>query len=181
MSIGIFITLCFHSPLLTNWFNTPSISLQLFLTIHAILTIIKNIFLFILSILYPILKSYNILSPLWSYCNSLYTLKNILNDVICLSYFRIYLIENNKINLLFSWIEIELFKEELNTNINKIKYEANVIFNKYFKSGCEFETKISTTNLESVQNLINQPNITRSCFNDVQQEIFELMELEFPR
>ena len=91
-----------------------TISLELYRYIHTPVTLLRNLLLTLVTSLYPLHLSYHhTFTPLWSSPDSLLSLDSLLKDIICIQYYRQYLLSIQHVEWVLAWVEIELFKDML--------------------------------------------------------------------
>ena len=89
-----------------------TISLALYRYIHTPLILARNLLITLVTSLYPLYLSYHhTFTPLWSSPDSLLSLDSLLKDIICIQYYRQYLISIDHVEWVLAWVEIELFKD----------------------------------------------------------------------
>jgi len=118
------------------------LSLHTYRLIHTPIILARNIIMNFITILYPIYLSYShTFSPLWSSPDSLLSLDSLLKDIICIQYFRSYLLTRQRVQFVLCWVEIELFKDfyEALKQENKNNSSINIIndsdYNNYMEDG----------------------------------------------
>ena len=94
-----------------HWFGSSrAVNENTFQEISSTILIVRNIFVFAISVIYPVFASYSEpFMPLWSNCNALRSLDSLLKDYICMQYFRNFLASEKNEKLIYCWVEIELF------------------------------------------------------------------------
>ena len=89
-----------------------ALDLQLYRYIHTPILIARNVALLAASVLWPLWLSYHhTFTPLWSSPDSLLSLDSLLKDIICIQYFRHYLLGVQRVEWVLAWVEVELFKD----------------------------------------------------------------------
>jgi hypothetical protein len=119
-------------------------------------------------------------------------LETLLKDIVCIQYFRNYLMSVNRVEWILAWVEMELFKDlDPEGDPEALAAQARRIYDKYVARGAELEVHLSPSSVHMVTHEVvggggggdgdggAPPSI--ACFEEAQAELFQLMEAEFPR
>ena len=68
---------------------------------RAIVALIRSISITIITLIIPVIQSYNYNITLWSNCDALRSLDSLLKDMVCIQYFRQFLSLHNQVELIF--------------------------------------------------------------------------------
>ena len=123
------------------------------------LALMRGMGFFMISILWPLYKSYfiNDYAPDIPTQDVVASLRNILEDLDAINYFRRFLEETNSQHLLDFWMEIDLFKSACDDDeIEDIYAAAHKIFQKYFDFNQHSKAALS------IRHVIDSKEIIRS-------------------
>ncbi len=113
-----------------------------YLDVHASTIVVRNTLVFVASVAYPVCRSYSAAyATLWSNCHALESLDALLKDIVCVQYFRQFLIREAHVEYILCWVEIELFKDCDDTGM--LRAQARRIFDKYLCEDAELEVLVS--------------------------------------
>ncbi len=102
------------SSLPTRW-GPPhnALTADTFGVVHGYITLIRCIFLLFATLAWPLYQTYTVrFVSLWSDYSALSSLKALLSDIVCIQYFRAFLLhEQMSSDYLSCWVEIELFND----------------------------------------------------------------------
>jgi len=168
--------------------GNSGLGLEAYLEFQASVWAVRNIALFFTSITWPLIQSfYNSFPPLWSNCDALYSLETLLKDIVCIQYFRNYLMSVNRVEWVLAWVEMELFRDLDVDDQEFLLGQARRIYEKYIQLGGELEVHLSPSVVHLVTREVHvgggaaSSGNTNRCFEEAQREIMQLMEAEFPR
>lgn len=147
--------------LYTESVNPSANGIDLAWIMNGICELYRFVCCYCITAVYPLYCTYKFPQqsvPLFSDCRILYSIDSLLNDMNGVHYFREYLRQNQGIELLLFWIEVEIYKDYYyeksndSTTIKKIKViqiysQALRIFDKFIKNDAEY--KIDETVIES--------------------------------
>lgn len=160
----------------------PQLEGDTYLLVYAGAMMTRNTIVFIASVCYPVCRSYSAAyATLWSNCDALRSLNALLKDIVCVQYFRQFLIREAHAEYILCWVEIELFKDC--DDLEMLRSQALRIYDKYLCEDAELEVLVSLNVRNRLAYCLEQeiPDVNRQTFDEVQQELFDLMSPEFTR
>jgi len=117
--------------------------------------------------------------PLWSNCDALRSLDTLLRDIVCIQYFRKFLAIESTADFILCWVEIELFKDL--GYVDGLKHHAKRIYDKYLAPSQEFSMRLNSWAKNKVSEAIESDRVSLEVFEEIQHEIFEYMNAQFPK
>lgn len=152
-----------------------------YLRMSVLVVAARNSLLFAVSVMAPLCRTYcEPFVPLWSTCDSMRSLESLLKDIVCISYFRAYLTEQDKAESILCWVEIELFSDVAAEDGDDAAAEhARRIHDKYMTRGAELEVRVSDGARSRVLKAIEAGEAGPFLFREVQLELFQLMHEDF--
>eukprot|EP00823_Brevimastigomonas_motovehiculus_P009595 TRINITY_DN927_c4_g1_i1.p1 TRINITY_DN927_c4_g1~~TRINITY_DN927_c4_g1_i1.p1 ORF type:complete len:422 (-),score=61.52 TRINITY_DN927_c4_g1_i1:53-1318(-) len=163
------------------WLDRDSSNVDIFLETNVTFVVIRNAILFFISVAWPLFQTYYefpVYVPLWPNGSAIFSLDGLLKDIICIQYFRNFLETKHEENYLSCWVEIELFKDEH----GDMKALAASIFNKYLADTAPEPVNISVNTKKRAWDelMASGDNVTADIFVDVQRELVDFMQTEYP-
>lgn len=184
-SVGLGVSIFLRKGSSVHWFGGSQLGLEAYLEFQASVWSVRNIAIFFTSISWPLIQSYyNSFPPLWSNCDALCSLETLLKDIVCIQYFRNYLMSVNRVEWILCWVEMELFKDldgDEEADAELIAAQSRRIYEKYIQLGSELEVHLSPSIVHVVTRDVHVGVPSLSCFEEAQRELMQLMENEFPR
>jgi uncharacterized membrane protein len=173
-----------------NWSSRDStshtsLSSKTIADIHSGFMLASNCVIFTFTALIPLYRSYeDQCVTLWSSYDSLDSLDALLKDIVCIKYFKAYLSDVQAAEYILCWVEIELFKDMVEVEEDQVALKAyvNRLFDKYLDRNSELEVKmVSIASRKRLANMIEQGYIFAHTFDEIQEEIYQVMHNHYPR
>lgn len=163
--------------------------------VHGVITMLRCVFLFVVTVAWPLYQTFTVrFVSLWSDYSALHSLQALLSDIVCIQYFRAYLLHQHmSADYLSCWLEIELFNDLARTLAEgrdgmtdatsaRLRPHAVRIYDKFLRPGSERMLRVvSDTARQGVVDSINNGRIAEETFSQVQGEVFAVMNSSFPR
>ena len=112
---------------------------------------------------------------------ALCSLDTLLKDIVCIQYFRNYLMSVNRVEWILCWVELELFRDLDPADTEQLAVQARRIYEKYIQLGAELEVHLSPSSVHMLTREVHMGTPDLTCFEEAQFELQQLMEAEFPR
>jgi hypothetical protein len=77
---------------------------------------------------------------------------------------------------LYFYIEVALFKDEVETPDEFLREQAQRVYNKFFADCSEYQLNIDAEHMRIVQRQLSNYQVSRSSFDEAQQAAFKIME-----
>ena len=141
---------------------------------------VRNVGVVSILVLIPLVSVY-FATPkvlLFSSCDSLLTLDTLLHDIVCVQYFRKWLITEWSVEVLLAWVELELYKDTPPHLMNK---ESNRLMYRYFEKDSELEIPLPSNFIDPVRQCIAYNNCSSKTFLGVQNCLFTMLNIEYPK
>ena len=161
---------------------------ELWVKYEPLCVIVRSVFLFIVSVLIPLMNSYGISKSevtLWSFPIALESLDTVLKDHLCMQVFQQYMTQSLAVQHVNFWLSVELYKdiddEGLSDEYNVERLEeAHRIYAEYvdIDAGSPI-TILSISERVNINNELKYERAPLTLFDDAQRTVFKHMETTF--
>jgi len=178
VAVAMFVAYAIKGMDPASWFTTTDSST--FLYYHASFSSFRSLALFFVSIVWPVFQTYyrSFDPPWWSNNNALSSLDTLLKDIVCIPHFRKYLDGQGLSAYIECWVEIALFKDLEGSALHD---HAQRIYDTFLNDKAKFGLGVSQWSKNDVRRAFEERTVTKDTFNDVQDQLFEFMNEQFPK